>query len=321
MDKLEITIIIPVYNNATILEAVFDSIENQNYPVKQIIIIDDASSDNSLALIKAHATRSRFNVTIVENKKSQGLAACFNQGIRLSATEFVITLHADCGLVKEAAIEKLVEPFQKENGVLVTYPCLLQPEGVWNKYNFWLKAQYSQWVGKRHRTLSGKFDCFRRQTLMDIGLFDNQTFRSAGEDIDIHNRLKKIGKVVGSQAEIIHLHSNNPGYNIRDYLRKNNQFAECYGALFRKHYLYNTSKAYLAAIFWRPLMAAGIIIPQTRIWALALSLLLIFWYKQKFILNQWWNPRILIFLAFNIILFFCYTYYFLKGFISGRQTI
>jgi GT2 family glycosyltransferase len=321
MDEIAITIIMPVHNGGTTLNQVFDSLEKQNSGCKKLIIIDDNSTDDSLRIIETYKARSRCEIDLIRNTFPMGLAGCLNLGIQKANTDYVITLHQDCILKADNEINNLMEPILRDKTVVAVYSHILLPKEVWDGYNFWLKAQYAQWVGKKTGWITGKFDCFHRGSLLQAGLFDNQTFHAAGEDVDISIKLKRIGKIADSSAEIIHLHNQDPDYSFKDYINKNNQFAQAYGALIRKHGLSAFSFLFLASIFWRPVLALAILISGISIPVLSLSILLIVLYKYKLFFSEYKDARIWVFLFTNLLLIFVFTYYFINGFIFKKQTI
>ncbi len=321
MDKIDIAIIMPVHNGSTTLNQVFDSLEKQDFRFKKLIIIDDNSRDDSLRLIEGYKAKSRFDIELIRNTLVLGLAGSLNLGIQKASTDYVITLHQDCILKTDNEINNLIEPIAKDKTVVAVYSHILLPEEVWDSYNFWLKAQYAQWVGKRTSWITGKFDCFHRDSLLKAGLFDNKTFHAAGEDVDISIKLRRIGKIADSKSEIIHIHSQDPNYGIKDYIKKNNQFAQAYGVLLRKHGLNAFGFLFLLSIFWRPALMAAMLIPKINIYFILLSILLIILYKYKLFLSEYKDVKIWLFLFTNLILIFVFTYYFVNGFIFRKQTI
>ena len=52
-----ISILIPAYNVAQYLPQCLDSIVNQTYPQLQVVIVDDGSTDNTLAIAKVYADK------------------------------------------------------------------------------------------------------------------------------------------------------------------------------------------------------------------------------------------------------------------------
>ena len=76
---MKISVVIPAYNSAAYIADAITSIQKQSYPVFEIIVIDDGSSDDTLAVVK------NLPGTIIYHKQdNRGPAAARNQGIRLA---------------------------------------------------------------------------------------------------------------------------------------------------------------------------------------------------------------------------------------------
>ena len=92
MDKLNIpcvTILITTYNSELYIDKAIESIINQSYTNWEIIIIDDASADNSLKEVrKLEDTRIR----IIEHEKNLGLSATRNTGILNAKNDYIAFL-------------------------------------------------------------------------------------------------------------------------------------------------------------------------------------------------------------------------------------
>jgi len=89
----DITVVIPCYNKERTLERAVNSALNQTRPAKQIIIVNNNSTDHSyseaLRLADAHKT-----VTVM-NESKQGVAHARNSGIYASKTRYICCLDAD----------------------------------------------------------------------------------------------------------------------------------------------------------------------------------------------------------------------------------
>lgn len=92
MNNIDLSIIIPVYNAAPLLNRCLDSIFNQltNY-LYQIILIDDGSTDNSIELIKK---RKETNIILLQQNNS-GPAAARNKGLKIAKGKYCAYLDAD----------------------------------------------------------------------------------------------------------------------------------------------------------------------------------------------------------------------------------
>ena len=73
---------------------VLGSILNQTYSDFEFIILDDASTDNSLKIIKNYAKKDK-RIKVLTNKTNQKQAKCRNRLLKNSKTEFIAWMDAD----------------------------------------------------------------------------------------------------------------------------------------------------------------------------------------------------------------------------------
>ena len=86
--KLKISAYIPCFNNECTIGTAIESILNQNYPVDELIIIDDGSSDNSLNIIK------RYGVKLISLKENKGRGFVRNLAVKESKNELILCCDA-----------------------------------------------------------------------------------------------------------------------------------------------------------------------------------------------------------------------------------
>jgi glycosyltransferase involved in cell wall biosynthesis len=84
-----VSAIIPVYNCECYLAAAIESVLEQTYPVHEIIVVDDGSTDDSCAIA------SQFPGVKLINRPHQGLPATRNVGIQQASGEFIAFLDSD----------------------------------------------------------------------------------------------------------------------------------------------------------------------------------------------------------------------------------
>lgn len=89
-----ISCIIPVHNTGKVLERTLRSIVKQVYRNIEIICIDDASTDNSGAILRKFQN-SDNRIIILEQKESVGAAVCRNKGLDIAKGKYVIFLDSD----------------------------------------------------------------------------------------------------------------------------------------------------------------------------------------------------------------------------------
>jgi glycosyltransferase involved in cell wall biosynthesis len=93
MNKELISVIVPIYNAEKTIVKTLDSILSQSYTNKEIILINDMSTDDTLKEIKKFLYLE--NVTLINNKKNVGAAASRNKGIRICKGRFVAFIDSD----------------------------------------------------------------------------------------------------------------------------------------------------------------------------------------------------------------------------------
>ena len=97
MEELEVSIVIPVYNEeenlSPLLKGIMPVMDNLGKPF-EIIFIDDASTDGSLAVLKELAGKVP-NLRIIKFATNSGQSAGFDAGFKLACGKAVVTLDAD----------------------------------------------------------------------------------------------------------------------------------------------------------------------------------------------------------------------------------
>ncbi len=122
-----VSVIIPVYNVKETLREALTSVLTQTYASLEIIIVDDGSTDNSLAVIE-NIDDPRIQIHHQENR---GLAAARNAGIHQAQGEFIAFLDSD-DLWQPEKIEKQVTQLlsHPEVGVSFTRSEFITAEGL-----------------------------------------------------------------------------------------------------------------------------------------------------------------------------------------------
>lgn len=103
MHLSSISVVIPCYNYARYVGQAVDSVLAQRYPALDLVVVNDGSTDNSLAVIREHAP----NAKIIDQHNQGQVAAC-NAGFAASTGEVVIFLDAD-DLLEPGALSRVAE--------------------------------------------------------------------------------------------------------------------------------------------------------------------------------------------------------------------
>lgn len=110
-----ISFIVPIYNVAPYLAECIDSLIKQKLD-KEIILVNDGSTDNSLSIAMDYANRYPF-ITIIHSK-NQGLSAARNKGLKLAKGEYVQFVDSDDYLLDQPLVEILFKAKQAQAPII-----------------------------------------------------------------------------------------------------------------------------------------------------------------------------------------------------------
>ena len=94
MNVPALSVAIPNYNHAQYLPRCLDSILSQSVQPFEILVLDDASTDNSVAIIQRYASQHP-HVRLHRNEHNLGAVANINQAFELSQGDYVFVPSAD----------------------------------------------------------------------------------------------------------------------------------------------------------------------------------------------------------------------------------
>ena len=101
-----ISIVIPVYNAEKYLEKCLDGVLGQTYPNWELILIDNGSTDGSMAICKEYAGRDN-RITAIHQYQNKGVSVARNLGMQRCSGEFITFIDAD-DWVRKDYLETLI---------------------------------------------------------------------------------------------------------------------------------------------------------------------------------------------------------------------
>ena len=87
-----VSVVLPVYNAGQYLKDSITSILNQSYSNLEVIICDDASTDQSLAVIQSFTDE---RITVIKHSTNRGLVATLNESIQAAAGTYIARMDND----------------------------------------------------------------------------------------------------------------------------------------------------------------------------------------------------------------------------------
>jgi glycosyltransferase involved in cell wall biosynthesis len=198
---IKISLYVPCFNAERYIKECLESILMQSYPIDEVLIIDDGSTDNTVSIC------SRFLVKIISHPGNRGLSATRNTAFRAARNEFVASLDADCK-AKSDWLEKLMGHFSDTNvagvGGKLIEKYNLRPADKWRTIH--MSQSWGEQIVENPGYLAGSNNVYRKSAIFQVGLY-NEAYVSNYEDIDISRRLISNGfKIIYSpDACIEHL--------------------------------------------------------------------------------------------------------------------
>jgi len=141
----------PNFNHAPYLRERMDSILAQDYPDIEVILLDDASTDDSVSILNEYVAHPRVKTLIVNETNSGNTFVQWCRGLALASGEYVWIAESD-DAAEPTLVSRLVAAMEKENAVLAF--C------------------HSQWIDSEGQSIARSVDPrWRHDFAMDGGTF------------------------------------------------------------------------------------------------------------------------------------------------------
>lgn len=127
-----LSFLIPCYNDGDTIQETIESIYNSYDKSKfEIIVINDCSKDNSLAIIKK--LQRKYDFKLINNKKNLGKARSINNISSLAKSEIMFVIDADL-LINKKALENVLSRFESDQEVCaVSCPYKIINKGLFGR--------------------------------------------------------------------------------------------------------------------------------------------------------------------------------------------
>ena len=99
--RIIISVIIPAYNSASRIKFTLESIIAQDWPELEIVLVDDASSDDTVKIADEILSSSHRKFLIHKNINNMGVSASRNTGLKLSHGEYISFIDGDDIITKD----------------------------------------------------------------------------------------------------------------------------------------------------------------------------------------------------------------------------
>jgi glycosyltransferase involved in cell wall biosynthesis len=183
-----VSVVLPLYNSSKELASALSELDKQSYLDREIVLVDDGSSDGTWEAAKALSS-GRSDISLVRTEHS-GPAHARNEGLSISHGEIVFFSESDC-VYDPAYIQRAVDALDSKPEAaavcLTGAPLIARSTLATGCIDIENKVQHRQL--ERGRIEPFYAWVFRRSVLLKLGGFDDRLFQ--GEDRDLFKRLKE----------------------------------------------------------------------------------------------------------------------------------
>ncbi len=197
-EKIDFSIIIPNYNGEDLLKqnlpSIIASSKYKKNDIKEILVVDDYSTDNSVEFIKNEFPE----VKLIKHRENRRFAAAVNTGARTASANFLVLLNSDVKTSKDFLVS-VIDHFKNENVFAVS----LHEKGYGPSKGDFQEGFLVHKAAKESKQprisfwASGGSAVFRRSMWMKLKGMDEELYSPFyWEDVDISYRAQKRGWLI-----------------------------------------------------------------------------------------------------------------------------
>lgn len=181
----KVSVVIPVYNGEAFVATAINSVLTQQYENIEIIVVNDLSTDNTLAVLETFSDQIR----VINNNENKGASFSRNQGIKAATGDYIAFLDAD-DIWFPNKLNRQIDALTSHPDCLFSYG-LVKVQSITEEHEELLNSQNIDYCPVKIRTLREVFKSpyFSTSTIIiarklchDIGFF-REDLKTA-EDID-----------------------------------------------------------------------------------------------------------------------------------------
>jgi glycosyltransferase involved in cell wall biosynthesis len=217
MNKVEVSVIIPMYNSQNTIIQVLEGLEIQTAKNFEVIVVDDGSMDRSSQLVADFAKQSNLAIYMAR-QENLGPATARNMGVRCAKGKVIIFLDADC-IPTPNWVEAMSDVLK---GNIVGCNCVCKTKNsrslIARYVGYEVSKRHEQMVGKSIDALSTCMAAFRKDVFVKAGGFDTGYKAASGEDFALSFKIRQMGYdlIFTDKTYVFHYHPD----SLKRYLRQ-----------------------------------------------------------------------------------------------------
>lgn len=204
--QYDLSVIIVNYNTGDFLVRCLDSVASQSKVNSEVIVVDNASQDNS----REEISKNYPWVKLITSRQNLGFAGANNKALNICKGKYIYYLNPDTE-VRPGAFKCMIEYMDSHPEVGLAGTRLVNPDGSFQS------SVEKQYPGERHAKreleelkgdiawVMGASMIVRRDIIEALKGFD-ESFFLYGEDMDLCLRVRKAGSLIGYIHDAVVVH-------------------------------------------------------------------------------------------------------------------
>ena len=174
---MKVSIITSCFNRAATIRDAIESVLAQDYNDIEFIVVDGASTDGSLEIIREYEGR----ISTIISEPDHGMYEAINKGIRVATGDVIGLLHSDDFFYDNGVMSRIVEHMKTTRADFLDGDGLfVNPDNTDKVVRNWIGGDYRLWK-VRHGWLPLHPTCYiRREVMMRLGLY-NESYKIAAD--------------------------------------------------------------------------------------------------------------------------------------------
>ena len=197
--SFKISLLIPAHNEEAGIRHALEAAIDAKYQNKEIIVIDDGSTDNTYKIAQEFAQKKL--IKLVRREKASGSkAAALNYGAAYATGDILMSIDGDT-IIERKSLDEIAKYFEDKQVIAASgnVRILSGDNGVQNLLTKLQAYEYliSMEMGRRYNAIlnslliiSGAFGAFRKEIFSGVGMYDKDTIT---EDFDLTVKVRKSG--------------------------------------------------------------------------------------------------------------------------------
>lgn len=227
MQNINLSVIVISYNTAQLtlqcLTSLTFQLQKEKNTNSEIIIVDNASTDSSVSVIREFTKKSKIPITLITNIKNVGYGVANNQGVSKAHGKYILLLNSDT-VLEEISFENILDYLKTNSSVGILSVTVRFPHGpidpashrgfptIWRSFCYFSNLEklspihpiFAKLFGGYHLTdrdltkiheidcPTGAFFLIPASVFNEVKGFDTDFFMY-GEDLDLAYRVKEKG--------------------------------------------------------------------------------------------------------------------------------